>query len=66
MARAVLPALVGLLCLLLPARAAPPEPGGWIAQLKPQVNPELADLPDNTWKLMKPKGDTFDHPKTEV
>src|ERR1700734_3180146 len=38
----------------------------WATQLKPAVNPDLADLPDNTWKLMKPKGDAFTHPKTEV
>jgi hypothetical protein len=38
----------------------------WLAGLKPQVNLELRDLPDDTWKMMKPKGDSFDHPKTEV
>ncbi len=38
----------------------------WTAQLKPAVNPDLADLPDNTWKMLKPKGDSFTHPKTEV
>jgi len=39
---------------------------GWTAQLKPEVNPDLAGLGDNTWKLMPHKGDAFDHPKTEV
>jgi hypothetical protein len=38
----------------------------WLAGLKPQVNLELRDLPDDTWKWMKSKGDSFDHPKTEV
>lgn len=38
----------------------------WTASLKPALNPELAGLPDNTWRLMKPQGDPFKHPKTEV
>jgi len=38
----------------------------WTAGLNPQVNPDLARLPDNTWKRMKPTGDSFSHPKTEV
>jgi hypothetical protein len=46
---------------------AQPKPAlDWLAQLQPAVNPDLADLPDNTWKLLKPKGDAFTHPKTEV
>jgi hypothetical protein len=58
-----------LLCLssmLLAANKARAQDASWLAQLKPQVNPDLVNLPDNTWKLMQPKGDTFDHPKTEV
>ncbi|MEX0702266.1 MAG: hypothetical protein WD069_09240 [Planctomycetales bacterium] len=43
--------------------AADPQ---WAATLKPEVNPELVDLPDDTWKLMQPQGDKFDHPKGEV
>ena len=48
------------------AFAQPKETPDWVAQLKPAVNPDLADLPDNTWRLLKPKGDAFTHPKTEV
>lgn len=61
-------ALVGLLAGV--AAAGPPDkpvpPADWVAKLKPEVNPDLKDLPDNTWRLLKPAGDTFDHPKTEV
>jgi len=49
-----------------PAFAQPKAALEWVAQLKPAVNPDLVDLPDNTWKLLKPKGDAFTHPKTEV
>jgi hypothetical protein len=60
-------ALVGT---LVGVRAEPPAQSNpsaeWVAKLKPEVNSDLKDLPDNTWKLLKPKGDTFDHPKTEV
>jgi hypothetical protein len=38
----------------------------WVEKLKPQVNPDLKTLRDNTWKLMRPRGDPFNHPKTEV
>lgn len=38
----------------------------WTTKLKPEVNLDLKDLPDDTWKLMQPQGDTFTHPKTEV
>jgi hypothetical protein len=37
-----------------------------LASLKPAINPDLAKLPDNTWLRLEPKGDSFDHPKTEV
>jgi hypothetical protein len=38
----------------------------WVAKLKPEIHPELKDLPNNTWKRLPPNGDTFDRPKTEV
>jgi hypothetical protein len=38
----------------------------WLANLKPAVNADLVDLPDDSCKLMRPKGDDFNHPKTEV
>jgi hypothetical protein len=38
----------------------------WASHLKPSVNSELTNLSDNTWKLLKPTGDRFTHPKTEV
>lgn len=56
--------LLGTVLLII--SPAPADEVTWTSQLKPQVNPELADLPDDTWKLMKPKGDVFNHPKTEV
>jgi len=61
-------AIVLILCSRFPAPAlAEPETNlGWARHLKPAVNPELTGLADNTWKLMKPKGDAFTHPKTEV
>jgi len=65
MTRALLPSLASLMLLLPTCLVSAAEPP-WTAQLKPQVNAELVDLPDNTWKLLTPKGDTFDHPKTEV
>jgi hypothetical protein len=54
---------LGFLALSVRAFAADKP---WIETLKPQVNPALAALPDNTWKLMRPKGSAFEHPKTEV
>lgn len=67
---AFLTSLLAVLLLSIPAVNAQPkepkDPLDWVAQLKPSANPDLADLPDNTWKLMKPKGDVFNHPKTEV
>jgi hypothetical protein len=51
---------------MLPSSKARGQAAKWTAALKPQVNPDLAKLPDNTWKLMKPRGDSFNHPKTEV
>lgn len=52
--------------LLLAGSAAYAAPPQWLAQLKPEANPDLRDLPDDTWKRLEPKGDPFDHPKTEV
>src|SRR3984893_4680566 len=52
--------------ILLAGSSRLPAQAEWTAKLKPQVNPDLKTLPDNTWKLMRPKGDTFNHPKTEV
>jgi hypothetical protein len=52
--------------LLLPVSQARAQDAGWVAQLKPLQNPELQQLPANRWKLMQPKGDAFNHPKTEV
>ena len=63
-ANSIRPAL-GALCLLTVGSCLA-SADDWVAKLKPQVNPDLKDLPDNTWKLMRPKGDTFNHPKTEV
>src|ERR1700752_2741678 len=58
--------LVGWSCQT-PSLIAQPKPVvDWAAQLRPAVNPDLADLPDNTWRLLKPRGDVFSHPKTEV
>jgi hypothetical protein len=57
--------LLGL-ALVLPGSECRGQPAKWVAALKPQVNPDLAKLPEDTWKLMKPKGDEFNHPKTEV
>ncbi len=56
----------GALLVLLTASARLPAQADWLAKLEPKVNPQLTDLPDNTWKLLQPQGDTFDHPKTEV
>ncbi len=55
---------IGVALLGLAAPAA--EQADWLARLKPEADPELADLPDDTWKLRKPKGEPFNHPKTEV
>lgn len=68
MPRTFLPSVLCLSCMLLPltASAAQAQDTAWTSQLKPQVNPDLTDLPDNTWKLLQPKGDAFNHPKTEV
>jgi hypothetical protein len=60
----LLAALAGLRAAAPPAR--PAGPAAWVAKLAPEVNPDLKDLPDDTWKLLRPKGDAFDHPKTEV
>lgn len=56
--------LAGLLLLACSGRL--PAQADWVARLRPEVNPDLKDLPDNTWKRLDPKGDAFDHPKTEV
>jgi len=56
--------LIALFLLTACARRASGEE--WTAKLRPEVNPDLEDLPADTWKLMRPKGDAFDHPKTEV
>jgi hypothetical protein len=56
--------LVALMLLTSSARLIGQE--GWTAKLKPEVNPDLRALPDNTWKRMQARGDVFDHPKTEV
>jgi hypothetical protein len=56
--------LAAIMLLTTSGRSA--EPLKWTATLKPKVNPALTALPNNTWKLMHPNGDTFDHPKTEV
>ncbi len=63
-----LPHSFAALLATVAALAAGPAPGpaDWVAGLRPQVNPELRALPANTWKLMHPKGDVFDHPKAEV
>jgi hypothetical protein len=68
MTRHLVPALLSsiFLVLALPVSVARAQEAPWTTQLKPQVNPELTNLPDNTWKLMKPQGDAFNHPKTEV
>lgn len=65
--RATLP-LTGFLAVLTLLVLNPrlPAQADWLAKLKAEVNPELKDLPDDTWKLMKHQGDNFDHPKTEV
>jgi hypothetical protein len=62
------PLLTSLLALLLLLAASPrlQAQADWVAKLKPEVNPDLQDLPANTWKRLQPKGDAFDHPKTEV
>ncbi len=51
---------------LLAAQSLGAGPADWVAQLKPAVNPELKELPGDTWKLLRPRGDAFNHPKTEV
>jgi hypothetical protein len=55
--------VVGSFGLLTGTRAEKPA---WTADLKPQVNADLADLADNTWKWVRTQGDAFNHPKTEV
>ena len=52
--------------LLLVAAGSLAAEKTWTAQLKPQINPDLKNLPDDTWKLLRPRGDAFNHPKTEV
>src|SRR5262245_50744848 len=68
MTRASPSLIIGSICiwLFLPANDAWGQDASWVGQLKPQLNPELAQLPSNTWKLLQPKGDVFNHPKTEV
>jgi hypothetical protein len=59
--------VVALLCwFCVPSALLADEKPSWLEKLKPQVKPDLASLPDNTWKLMKPAGEPFNHPKTEV
>jgi hypothetical protein len=62
--KSLAPCLAAL--LLLTARSPLAAQAKWVAKLKPEVNPALVGLPDNTWKLMHPKGDAFNHPKAEV
>jgi hypothetical protein len=58
--------VIALLSWLFFQSVVAADEASWLEKLKPEVNPDLVAIPDNTWKLLKPVGDPFNHPKTEV